>query len=117
MNHSPKTLTEVRRQLGTGTILMLLGAFWFCVILFGMRPDHILPTNENVHSALDALKVQLIPFQQWSFDTARTIVAKSIVLFVTDVLFVITRYGGLTLFFIGGFTIFHAISTAPRARR
>lgn len=116
MDHSSMTLTEVRRQLGRGTILMLIGVIWFCVILYGIRPDQILPTNENVHTALDALKAHLsIPFKQWDIDTVRVVVTKSIVLFVTDVLFVITRYGGLTLFFLGGFTIFDAISKAPRA--
>ena len=118
MNDQSKTLTEVRRQLGTGTILMLVGVIWFCVILYGIRPDQILPTNENVHAALDALKSQWgISFKQWDINAVRLLVSKSIVLFVTDILFVITRYGGLTLFFLGGFTIFDAISKAPRASR
>lgn len=118
MNYSPKPLTEVRRQLGTGTILTLVGVIWFCVILYGIRPDQILPTNANVHTALDALKAQLsIPFDQWSFDNERLVIGKSISLFVTDVLFVITRYGGLTMLFLGGFTIFDAISKAPRDGR
>jgi hypothetical protein len=118
MNEPTKSLSEVRRQLGTGTILMLLGVIWFCVILYGMRPDQILPTNENVHTAVDALKAQLsIPFKQWDMDATRLVVTKFIVLLVTDIIFVITRYGGLTLFFLGGFTIFDAISKAPRASR
>jgi hypothetical protein len=97
---------------------MLVGFIWFSVILYGMRPDHILPTNENVRTALDTLKAQLsIPFKQWDIDTVRLVVSKSTVLFVTDILFVITRYGRLTLFFVGGFTIFDAISKAPRASR
>lgn len=95
---------------------MIVGVIWFCVILYGLRPDQILPTNENVQTALDALKAQLsISFGQWDIETVRLAVTKFIVLFVTDVLFVVTRYGGLTLFFLGGFTIFDAISKAPRA--
>jgi hypothetical protein len=44
---------------------MLAGVIWFSVILYGIRPDQILPTNENVHTALDALKAQLgLPFKQ-----------------------------------------------------
>lgn len=97
---------------------MLMGIIWFSVILYGIRPDQIVPTNENVNAALDALTSQLsIPFKQWDIDTVRLVVSKSIVLFVTDILFVITRYGGLTLFFLGGFTIFDAVSKAPRAGR
>ena len=118
MNDSPKTLTEVRRQLGTGTVLMLVGVIWCCVILYGLRPEQIAPTNENVHTALEAFKSQLsMPFKQWSFDDMRLVVTKSIVLFVTDLLFVISRYGGLTLLFFGAFAIFDAISKAPRAGR
>ncbi len=118
MDRPSKTLAEVRKQLATGTVLMLVGIIWFCVILYGIRPDQILPTNADVHTALDALKAQLaIPFKQWDADNVRLVVTKSIVLFVNDILFVITRYGGLTLFFIGGFAIFDAISKAPRASR
>ena len=95
---------------------MLAGVIWFSVILYGIRPDQILPTNENVHTALDALKAQLgLPFKQWDIDAVRLVVTKSIVLFAANVLFIITRYGGLTLFFLGGITIFDAISKAPRA--
>jgi hypothetical protein len=118
MTDSPKTLAEVRRQLGFGTIVMLLGVIWFFVILYGLQPDQILPTNEDVQAALGDFKTQLMTLSgQWNFDNVVSIFSKFAVLFVTDILFVIIRYGGLTLFFLGGFMIFEAVSKAPRESR
>lgn len=115
MKDSPRPLTEIRKQLGFGVILIAIGVLWFSFVLYGGRQDQIMPTNEDVQTAYSAV-IALAQSSQWSLETIMSMVFKVIVLIVIDILFVVVRYGGVTLCFLGGFAIFDAISKAPKAR-
>ena len=118
MSGSPKLPKEIRTQLGIGTLLIIVSIIWFSVILYFVTPDQILPTNENVRSAYDALgDIASIPYSFWTLKTIGLLIEKFIVWIFLDILFVIARYGGLTLLFLGGFAVFEAISNLRKARR
>ena len=118
MKDTPRSLVEVRKQLGAGALLIAAGVVWFALVLYGGRSDLITPTNEDVQAAYAALStVANNAHGSWSIETVATLAYKFIVLLAVDILFVVVRYGGLTLCFLGAFAIFDAISNAPRARR
>ena len=109
---------EVQMQLGLGTVLTIVGAIWVFVILYLLKPDQILPTNEAVREAYDGVSnITSIPYNLWTLRTAGEFIANLVFLVVLDILFVVARYGGLTLLFLGGFAIFEAISNIRKARR
>ncbi len=116
MKDSPKTLTEIRKQLGFAAMLIAIGALWFSYVLYGGKPDQILPTSGDVQAAYGAVS-ELVKSSPWSLETVAALALKVIVLLVIDILFVVARYGGVTLCFLGAFAIFDAISSAPREGR
>ena len=109
---------DVRTQLRLGTILTFVGMAWIFAILFLLRPDQIIPTREMLNDAHDGVRALAgIPFDLWTFKTAANLLWNSAVLMIVNVLFVVARYGGLTLTFLGGFAIFEAISSLRKAQR
>ncbi len=109
---------EVRTQLGLGTILTIVGMVWIFAIVFVLRPDQILPTKETLNEAHEGVRaIASIPFDTWTLRTAGELIGSSAVLVLLNILFVIARYGGLTLIFLGAFAIFEAVSSLGRARR
>lgn len=109
---------ETRKQLGFGAFLIILSMIWLFVILGVLTPDQILPTRDQIQSAREALlDVASIPGNQWSLNTLAALIGRGIALIVLNILFVVARYGGLTLLFLGGVAVFEAISTMRRARR
>lgn len=109
---------EVRNQLRLGTILTFGGMVWIFAILFMLRPDQILPTRDMLNEAHDGVRaIAAMPFDLWAFRTAADLIWNSAVLMIVNILFVVARYGGLTLVFLGGFAVFEAISSLRRAQR
>ena len=109
---------EVRTHLGLGTILTIVGMVWIFAILFVLGPDQILPTKETLNEAQDGVRaIASIPFDIWTLRTAGEMIGSFVVLVLLNILFVVARYGGLTLVFLGAFAIFEAISSLGRARR
>lgn len=108
----------VAMQLGIGAILTIIGAVWFFVVAFLLKGDQILPTNELVRAAYDWVhEIGSIPTNQWTLRTAGELISSVALLLVLDILFVIVRYGGLTLLTLGGFAIFEGLSNLRKARR
>jgi hypothetical protein len=118
MSGSTKLPRNVRTQLGLGAFLVILGFIWLSVILYVIAPDQILPTRDDVRAAYDAfIDAANAPPGLWSLSVAGSLIAKGSILVVLDILFVVARYGGLTLLFLGGFAVFDAISNLRRARQ
>ncbi len=118
MSGSPKLPKEVRTQLGFGTILVLTSMIWLWVVLYAVSPDQILPTHENVRLAYTAfVDAASIPLNLWTLNTLGALIQRLVVLVFLDILFVVARYGGITLLFLGGFAFFDAISNLRKARR
>jgi len=113
-----KLSKEVRAQLGLGVVIIVVSMVWFLSILYFVDPDQIVPTKETVQTAYDTLlETASIPFGQWTFTTAGEVIARALVLIFLDVLFVAARYGGLTLFFLGGYIVMDALSNPRNVRR
>jgi hypothetical protein len=108
---------EVRTQLGVGTILTIAGTVWILAIIFVLKPDQIVPTKETVSNAYDGVHaIASIPFDIWTLRTAGELIGDFAVLVLLNILFVVARYGGLTLLFLGGFALFEALSSLRKAR-
>lgn len=109
---------DVRVQLRLGTIFIFIGMAWIFAILFILKPDQILPTGAMVNGAHDEVRaIAGIPFENWTWKTAAELVWSSAVLIFLDILFVVVRYGGLTLSFLGAFAVFEALSRLKNAQR
>jgi len=118
MSRLKKLPKEARVQLGLGAVLIILSIAWFSVILYVLTPDRIQPTGEDVRAAYEAfLDAAGVPANEWSLSIAGAVLLKGAILIILDVAFVIARYGGLTLLFLGAFSIFEALSALPKARR
>ncbi len=118
MRSLKKLPRETRAQLGFGALLIILGIIWLSAILYVLAPDQIQPTHEDVRAAFEAfLSASALPVNEWSLTTAGAVIVKGAVLLVLDLLFVVVRYGGLTLLFLGAFAVFEAISNLRRARQ
>ena len=115
---SPKLEKAVRTQLAIGTILMLISIVWLFVVLYLLKPDQIIATNQDVREAWVALNgVTSIPYSQWTLNTLGLLIAKASSLILLDVLSVVARYGGITLLFLGGYAVFEAVSDLRKAGR
>jgi len=118
MTGSSKLPKEVRTQLGVGAILTIAGMVWIFVIIFVLKPDQIVPTKETLSGAYEGMRaIAGIPFDLWTLRTAGELAGSSLVLLLLNILFVVARYGGLTLLFLGGFALFEAVSGLRKARR
>lgn len=118
MNRLPKLPKETRAQLGFGVFLIILSIIWLSLILVVMTPDHILPTREHIRTAYEAfMDAASVSANQWSLNTIGALIGRGFSLVVLDILFIVARYGGLTLLFLGGVAVFEAISTLRSARR
>ncbi len=118
MSGSTKLPKDVRTQLGVGAILTIAGMVWIFVILFILKPDQIVPTKDALGDAYDGMRALAgIPFDHWTLRTAGELAGSFVVLLLMNILFVVVRYGGLTLLFLGGFALFEAISEVRKARR
>ncbi len=118
MTGLPKLPKEVRTRLGLGAVLTIIGGIWVFAILFLLKPDQIIPTSEAVREAYDGVSnITSIPFNLWTLRTAGEYFGSLVILLVLDLLFVVARYGGVTLLFLGGFAIFEALSNLRKARR
>ncbi len=118
MTGLPRLPKDVRTHLGLGTILTIAGMVWIFVIIFLLKPDQIVPTKEMLDSAHEGVReIASIPFDMWTWRTAGQLIGDSAVLMLLNLLFVVVRYGGLTLLFLGGFAIFEAVSHLRKARR
>ncbi len=118
MTGLPKLPKEVQKRLGLGAVLTIIGGIWVFAIIFLLKPDQIIPTNEAVREAYDGVSnITSIPYSLWTLRTAGEYIGSLVILLVLDVLFVVARYGGLTLLFLGGFAIFEALSNLRKARR
>ena len=101
---------EVRTQIGVGTVLTLVGIVWMFLILFILRADQILPTRDTVSEAYEGMRtIATIPFDVWTLRTAGELAGSFLVVLLLNILFVVARYGGLTLLFLGAFAIFDAV--------
>ena len=118
MSGSAKLPKEVRTQLGIGAILTIIGMVWMFLIVFILKPDQIVPTKDALSDAYDGMRaIAGIPFDLWTLRTIGEMAGSFVVLLFLNVLFVVVRYGGLTLLFLGGFALFEAISGLTKARR
>ncbi len=109
---------EVRTQLGIGAILTIAGMVWIVAIVFILKPDQIVPTREALSEGYDGMRaIADIPSDIWTLRTSGELVGSFLVLLLMNMLFVVVRYGGLTLLFLGAFAIFDALSSPRKARR
>jgi len=118
MSGSAKLPKEVRTQVGVGAILTVVGMVWMFVVVFILKPDQIVPTSDGLSDAYDGMRaLASIPFDHWTLRTIGELAGSFVVLLLLNLLFVVVRYGGLTLLFLGGFALFEAISGLRKARR
>jgi hypothetical protein len=118
MNRLRKLPRETQVQLGVGAVLMILSVIWLSVVFYVMTPDRIQPTGEDVRTAYGAfLDAADVPASQWTLSIVSDLFLKGAILIIVDLAFVIARYGGLTLLFLGAFAIFEALSNTRKARR
>ncbi len=114
----PKLPKEIRTQVGVGAFLIVIGFIWFLSLVYLVKPDQILPTGEQVRDAYEGfVEIGSVPASSWTLDTVGLLIGKLFVLVFLDILFVVARYGGITLFFLGGFAVFDAISNLRKAGR
>ena len=91
---------------------------WMFAIIFILKADQIVPTQDALSDAYDGMRaIADIPFDQWGLRTIGELAGSFVVLLLMNILFVVVRYGGLTLLFLGGFALFEAISGPRKARR
>jgi len=108
---------DVRTQIAVGTILTIVGMVWMFLIVFVLRADQILPTKETVSAAHEGMRaIAGIPFDAWTLRTAGELAGSFLVVLLLNILFVVARYGGLTMLFLGAFAIFEAVSSLRKAR-
>jgi hypothetical protein len=118
MNRLKKLPKEARIELGFGVVLIILSTIWLSVILYVLAPNQIQPTSDDVQAAYDAFTTAAGNLaNERSLNTAGAAILRGLALLAVDILFVVARYGGLTLLFLGGFAIFEALSKPRRAGR
>ena len=99
-------------------ILTIIGMVWMFAIVFILKPDQIVPTRDALSDAYDGMRaIAGIPFDQWGLRTILELAGSFVVLLLMNILYVVVRYGGLSLLFLGGFVLFEAISGLRKARR
>jgi hypothetical protein len=118
MNVLKKLPREARIELGFGAFLLILSTIWLSLVLYVLAPDQIQPTSNDVQGAYDTFMSAAGSLaNEWSLNAAGAAVLKGLALLAVDILFVVARYGGLTLLFLGGFAVFEALSKLRRAGR
>jgi hypothetical protein len=116
MNRLRKLPRESRIELGFGALLIILSTIWLSVILYVLAPDQIQPRGEDVQAAYEAFTAAAGNLaNERSFSAAGAAILSGLALLAVDILFVVARYGGLTLLFLGGFAVFEALSKPRRA--
>lgn len=116
MQSLKKVPRETRTLFGVGAFLILLSVIWILAILYVVAPDQIQPTREDVRAAYEAfLNSTGSLTNEWSLNTVGAVIVKGALLLLLDILFVVARYGGLTLLFLGVYAVFEAVSNPRRA--
>jgi hypothetical protein len=104
-------------QLALGTFLIVLGVGWICAVLFSAAPAKIPPTNDDVRQAYEAfLNAAGAAADLSSLGAVGTAILNGLLLALLDILFVVVRYGGITLSVVGGYAVFEAISSLRPGR-
>jgi ABC-type transport system involved in cytochrome c biogenesis permease subunit len=118
MNRLKKLPREARIELGFGAFLIILSTIWLSVILYVLSPNQIQPTSDDLQAAYDAFTAAAGNLaNEQSLNTAGAAILSGLALLAVNILFVVARYGGLTLLFLGGFAVFEALSKPRRAGR
>lgn len=118
MNSLKKLPKEARIELGFGALLIILSMIWLSAIFLVLPPDQIQPRGDDVQAAYEAFTTAAGNLaNERSLNTAGVAILRGGALLAVDILFVVARYGGLTLLFLGGFAVFEALSKLRRAER
>jgi hypothetical protein len=116
MRSLKKTPRENLTLFGFGAFLILFSIIWILAILYVVAPDQIQPTHEDVRAAYEAFLSSTGSLaDKWSLNTVGAVIVKGAALLLLDILFVVARYGGLTLLFLGGYAVFEAVSNPRKA--